>query len=217
MVEIIPAILTNDVFDFRKKYSDLLASGHLFNKLHIDFADGEFVPSKTLMPKDLNFLKPHFELMGHFMAFYPQDYFEDAKNAGFRWVIFHFEAFQSDDAINSVIEAAVDLGLSPGLAINPETPLHEIGGFLDKVSLIQLMGIHPGFQGKAFIRSTLDRIKELRALSANIIISVDGGIKVGVARACAKARADYLICGSAILRSEDKELALEALRADIET
>ncbi|MBI3952574.1 MAG: hypothetical protein HY336_01295 [Candidatus Doudnabacteria bacterium] len=217
MAEIIPAILTNDVFDFRKKYSDFFALSHYFSKLHVDFSDGEFVPSKTIVPRELSFLRSPFTLIAHFMTYRPQIYFEQAKEVGFTYVLFHYEAFGKDAEIEEAINAAENLGLKIGLVLNPETPLYKAGKFIPKVDLVQLMGINPGFQGRAFITSTIEKIKELRTLTKDVIICVDGGVRVGIARACVKAGADYLVSGSAILRSEDKELALEALLADIET
>lgn len=217
MPEIVPAILTNDVSDFRKKYAELFASSHLFKQLHIDFADGEFVQSNTLKPKDLIFLKTPLKLTAHLMTFNPELFFHDAKKAGFKTVLFHLEAFNNYQSVLHALDHASHLGLQAGLVINPETKLIKLAKFLTKITFVQLMGIHPGAQGRKFMPSTIDKIKELRALSKNVIISVDGGVKVGIARVCAKAGADMLVAGSAIFRSEDQELAIEALKADIET
>ncbi|MBI4049706.1 MAG: hypothetical protein HY395_02750 [Candidatus Doudnabacteria bacterium] len=217
MAEVVPAILTNDVSDFRKKHAELFAASHLFSKLHIDFADGEFVRNTTLKPGDLLFLKSPFALAAHFMTFHPENYFSDASKAGFKTAIVHFEAFNDLQALNEALDQAEQQKLQPGLAVNPETPLVKVGGILSRVSLVQLMGIHPGYQGQKFMASTVEKIKELRSLSKNVIIAVDGGVKVGIARQCVKAGADMIISGSAIFRSEDAEMAIEALKADIET
>jgi len=216
MAELVPAILTNDINDFRKKYADLFAFSHYFKKLHIDFTDGDFVPEKSIHISELGFLKSPFTLMAHLMVVNPKDYFEDAKKSGFGWVLFHYEVFDEDNEIDATIEKARDLGLKVGLVLNPETPLFAPSKFFGKVDLIQLMGIIPGAQGRAFQEQTYDRIKELKKLTKRAIISVDGGVKVGIARQCAKAGAHLLIAGSAILRSEDEEMAIEALKADIE-
>lgn len=218
MTELVPAILTNDISDFRKKYSELFVLSHLFSKLHVDFIDDKFIHNKTVMPADLLFLKNSpLTLVAHFMTLEPKQYFKDCVKAGFKFVLFHFEAFKKEKEIDETIRAAEDLGLKAGLVINPDTPLFMAAKFIKNGSLIQLMGIQPGFQGQPFMPSTIKKIKELRALSKNVIISVDGGIKVGVARACAKAGADILVAGSAILRSEDEEMAIEVLKADVES
>jgi ribulose-phosphate 3-epimerase len=216
MAEIVPAILTNDISDFRKKYAELFALSHHFNKLHVDFIDGEFIHNRTVMPKDVEFLKASpLTLMAHFMTLEPHKYFEDAKNSGFAWVIFHYEAYKNESEVEEAIRLAKSLGLKIGISINPETPLFMFGKFLMKIDLVQLMGIHPGFQGRPFMLGTIEKIKELRALSKDVIISVDGGVKVGIARQCAKAGAQLLIAGSAILKSEDEEMAIEALQIDV--
>ncbi len=218
MAEIIPAILSNDISDFRKKYAELFALSQHFKKMHIDFADGNFVRNKTLMPADLEFLKSSpLTLMAHLMTYEPKGHFLHAKQAGFKWVLFHYEAFDNYHDINVTINTARKLDLKVGLVLNPETPLHMAGKFITKVDLIQLMGIHPGFQGREFMPETFSRIKELRALSKNVIISVDGGVKIGIARKCKMAGADHLVAGSTILRAQDEEKAVEALEIDIQT
>lgn len=217
MTELCPSILTNDISDFRKKYAELFALSHHFKTLHVDFIDGRFLPNKTVMPADLSFLKNSpWILVAHFMTLNPQNYFQDAKNSGFKWAIFHLEAFKRDSEIDDVIAQARHLDLKIGLALNPETPLHWLGKFLLKIDLVHLMGVHPGAQGRPFEATMIAKIQELRALSKSVIISVDGGIKVGIACQCAKAGANILVVGSAILRSENEEEAIEALKEDIE-
>ena len=218
MAEIVPTILTNDISDFRKKYAELFALGQHFKKLHIDFADGKFVKNETVMPADLAFLKDSpFELMAHFMTKSPQKYFQAARDAGFTWVLFHFEAMENELEVTATSTIAKTMGLKVGLVINPDTSLPRIGKFITQFDMIQLMGIHPGFQGREFIPETIDRIKELRALSKNVIIAVDGGIKVGIAKQVAEAGADIIVAGSAILKTEDEQAAIEALKQDLET
>ncbi len=211
-----PAILTNDISDFRKKYAELFALSHYFTKLHIDFVDGEFLPNKTVMPKDLIFLKTNTVLMAHFMTLNPHIYFATAKKVGFSWVIFHYEAFGSDNGILSTIEHARRLDLKIGLAINPETALHDIAKYISKVDLVQIMGIHPGAQGRAFIKTNLDKISELKKLTKNVIISVDGGVKLGLVSECVKAGADWIVEGSAIWKSSHPKESLEALVREAE-
>src|SRR3989338_6452088 len=155
MTEIVPTILTNDISDFRKKYAELFAFHEHFKSLHVDFADGVFVETQTIMPKDVLFLA--------------------------------------------------------------RSPLYLIAKFIKKIGLVQIMSIHPGAQGREFMPEILEKIRELRALSKSVIISVDGGIKAGIARKCAEAGANILIAGSAILRAENEEAAIEALKEDIES
>jgi ribulose-phosphate 3-epimerase len=216
MTEIIPAILTNDISDFRQKYAELFALSHYFTKLHIDFIDGDFLPKKTIQIKDMAGFKSTLTLIAHLMTGNPRDYFEDAKKQGFSYVFFHFEAFDDPAEIQKTIDKARELGLKVGLSINPETKLYEAAKFIDKVDVIQIMGVHPGAQGRAFEQSVLDKIRELRNLSKNVIICVDGGVKVGVVRDCVLAGANWLVAGSAILQSDNQKMSIEALKADSE-
>ena len=216
MVEIVPAILTNDVADFRLKYSQLLALGHHFSKIHIDFIDGEFLSEKTIMPSDLKFLATPFHLMAHFMTLHPENYFEDAKAIGFEWIIVHFEAFKTIDALLDCLDKAKNMKLKIGVCINPETPLHKIAKALPLVDLVQIMGVHPGAQGRVFEPNTFEKIKELKSLRGNVIISVDGGIKLGIAGKCVRAGAYMIIIGSGILHATHPKEALEAFKRELE-
>lgn len=215
MAEIVPAILTNDVSDFRKIYAELFPLAHYFKKLHIDFIDGEYLPNKSLMPKDLVFLKTPLELMAHFMTYQPAQYLSEIKELGFKWAIFSYEAFKDDSELEQTLDRANKLWLYTGISLNPETPVSVINRLVKKVNLIQLMGIHPGAQGRTFEEDTISKIKELRMENFKLSISVDGGIKVGNAGRCVKAGAEYLIAGSSIMRSEDKGMAMEMLLADM--
>jgi ribulose-phosphate 3-epimerase len=153
--------------------------------------------------------------MAHFMAYDPSQYFGHAKVLGFKWVIIHCEAFHLKTEIDDAINAARKLGLKVGLAVNPETKLHQIGLFIRRVDHIQLMGVHPGAQGRPFEYEVLEKIKELKKLTKNVIISVDGGVKPGIARQLAEAGADWIIAGSAIVKAANPELAIEELLEDI--
>lgn len=216
MSELVPAILTNDVSDFRIKHAELLAIGHYFSKLHVDFIDGEFLPNPTLMPRDLSFLDSPFQLMAHFMAYDPKQYFEAIRKIGFAWALIHYEAFDSDQEILDTIKAGAEMGLGMGLCINPETPLHKCAKILPHVRLVQIMGVHPGAQGRPFEPSTLEKIKELKSLTRDCVVSIDGGMRLGIANKAEKAGADLIIIGSAILRSSHPKEALEAFRRELE-
>ncbi len=215
MAEIAPAILSNDISDFRKKYAELFALSHHFRQLHVDFIDGKFLPQKTLMPGELCRLKAPFEFTAHFMTLNPKNYFALAKNEGYSTVLFHFEAFENKQEILSTLDLAKTLGLRAGLVLNPETKLRDAAKFIPRFQIIQLMSVHPGSQGQEFIPETLDKIRELRSLTKSVIISVDGGIKVGIARRIAEAGANILVAGAAILKAEDEEASIEALEHDI--
>src|SRR5437879_2811753 len=104
MTEISPAILTNDLSDFRKKYAELFALSPHFKKLHVDFGDGVFVPTQTVMPKDLLFLKASpLKLVAHFMAYHPEKYLRAAEAASFKYAFVHFEAFENKKQLEETL------------------------------------------------------------------------------------------------------------------
>ncbi|MBI2607761.1 MAG: hypothetical protein HYW51_02965 [Candidatus Doudnabacteria bacterium] len=215
MAELAPAILTGDLSDFRKQYSELFALSHHFKQLHIDFIDGEYLPHKTLEVGSLDFFQSPFSLTAHFMTFDPKQYFAAAKRVGFGTVLVQFDAFENEEEVNASIVEAHKLNLHIGLVINPEVKLFEAAKYLDKVNLVQLMGIHPGAQGREFKKETIEKIKELKKLKKNAIIAVDGGVKVGIARKCVEAGADIIVAGSAIAKSANKKQTIEELIKDI--
>ena len=217
MPELIPAILTNDISDFRKKYAELFALSSYFTKLHVDFIDGEFLPNPTIQPIDLDSFKSPLILMAHFMAFKPADYFIQIKKIGFQWGLIQYEAFYSQDSVLESIEQGKQLGLQMGISVNPETSLDDISKILPKVSLVQVMGVHPGSQGREFVKGTLEKIKELKKKSRTVIISIDGGIKPGLALECAAAGADWIVIGSAILNSKHPKEMLDQFKREMES
>jgi ribulose-phosphate 3-epimerase len=215
MTELAPAILTNDLSDFRKQYAELFSLSQYFKRLHIDFIDGEYLPNKTLEIKSLDFLQSRFILAAHFMTFDPKQYFEEAKKLGFFWVLFHFDAFQTIDEIIETINEARKLNLKTGLALNPDIPLYKAAEILDEVDLVQIMGIHPGAQGRPFEAGTYEKVKELKRLKKNAIISVDGGVKISHARALKEAGVDIMVVGSAIAKSSNKKETVEQFLKEI--
>jgi ribulose-phosphate 3-epimerase len=216
MAEIVPSILSNDPSDFRHKMAQLLPLSHYFRRLHIDFIDGIFLPNKTLIPQYLQFIKSPYELIAHVMAANPGEYISSLAELGFRTIILQFEATPERTVLVPLLDRITKLRMNCGLAINPETQVHTIGGYLRMVNIIQVMSVHPGAQGRPFESNTLDKIRELRKLKQDLIISVDGGIRVGNARSCVEAGANVLVVGSGIWRSEDIRLAFETLMIDIE-
>src|SRR3989338_2413177 len=119
MAEIVPTILTNDISDFRKKYTELFALSHYFKKLHIDFIDGEYIANKTVMPKDLAFLKSSpLTLIAHFMVYKPHLYFQDVKDANFSTVLVQYEAYEKDSDLSDDLNLARSMGMKIGISIN---------------------------------------------------------------------------------------------------
>ena len=181
---------------------------------HFDVGDGHFIPEITIGPVVAASISPLLRGWGarldcHLMVSEPEAHFEAVAKAGGDGVTFHVEA--CDDP-SRAIAAARALGLSPGIAFNPETPVADAVAAAAGADLVLCMSIHPGYSGQAFMPEALERIAELRAaLPATVGIQVDGGVNRETARAARDAGADLLVAGSAIFWTDDPGAAYRAL------
>ncbi len=207
--KIIPVILTNKREKLVIKLRKLKG---LAKETQIDIADGKFVNNQTVGLEDLIQVRPHLVTEVHLMVLKPESYLIQAKKAGIRTVIFHFESVKN---ISTVLKKIKDFGFKRGLAINPETPVRKIKPYLKKLDLVLLMSVRPGFGGQKFLPSTIDKIKALRLMSKDIKIEVDGGINLSNAEKIAKAGADYLVVGVHLLNTPNIKKRFKQLQLAI--
>ncbi|MGB9598736.1 MAG: ribulose-phosphate 3-epimerase, partial [Minisyncoccales bacterium] len=170
MAKIIPAILTASLNDLENK---LRIIQNLTDWVQIDIMDGKFVKNVSISLADLKKIKIPLNLEVHLMVLNPEKYFRDCQNLKAKRVIFHYEATKNP---KRVFEIMKKYDFSPGLAINPSTSVEKIKKFLEKLDLVLLLAVNPGFQGQKFNPIVLTKIKELKKLSKKIKIGVDGGI-----------------------------------------
>ena len=141
----------------------------------------------------------------------------DFAKAGANYITFHPEA---TDHIDRNLQLIRDLGCKSGLVFNPATPLHYLDYVMDKVDMILLMGVNPGFGGQKFIPSTLEKLREVRkridASGLNIRLEVDGGVKVDNIPDIAEAGADTFVAGSAIFDQPDYQAVINQMRKALE-
>jgi ribulose-phosphate 3-epimerase len=181
--------------------------------IHLDVMDGHFVPNITFGPEVVKAIRPcsdkPFDV--HLMIAPADPYIETFAQAGADLITVHAEAGPHLDRSLQAIKA---LGKKAGVAICPATPESAIEHVLDKLDLILVMTVNPGFGGQTFIPAMLEKIRRLRALSAGrpIPIEVDGGINAETAAGAVAAGADVLVAGSAIFGQPDYAKAIEALR-----
>lgn len=207
MATIVPAILESDPDYLEDRISQAMKIQDA-SRFQIDFSDDKFAPYPTVSISDMPILNPEFEWEAHLMVENPQDYFLDAKIAGFTTVVFHYEAV----AQNKLAEFAGqlrELGIAPGLGLNPETPVGDVSPYFQFFSQILLLSVYPGKQGQEMLPETLDRLKELKEFGANIKIEVDGGVNKENIAEVADAGADFIVAGSAIFKSEMVEQGLD--------
>lgn len=203
MVEIIPAILTDDINDVHEKL-------HLIENdttwVQIDFMDGKFVPTRSINITDLQGLQTPANLEAHLMVQEPEQYFNDCVRAGFERVIFHFEATTN---ASTAIQALRELNVEIGIAINPGTDVSVVLPYRDEIDLLLLLGVHPGKQAQTFIPQTLEKIKEAKTQFPKTLIAVDGGINKENIKDVINAGADICCIGSAIVKTQNPKEALQ--------
>jgi len=194
MKPIIPAILTDNFFDFQQKLEKV---ENLSSWLQIDVSDGKFTPNKTLSPNDFLPLKFKQNLELHLMVFEPENYFLTAEKLKAKRVIIHYEAVEKN--IDEIFSKKYPFTL--GLALNPETEVEKILPYLSKVNFILILGVTPGAQGQEFQEKALEKIKKIKTLSHKTIIEVDGGINETTIQKVNQAGADIFVVGSTLLKA----------------
>lgn len=206
-LKISPSILASDYANLQSELDRISTS----DMIHIDVMDGHFVPNISIGAPVVAACKKvcNVPFDVHLMISNPLDYVEDFANAGADIICFHTEC---DSDTEQTIDKILALGKKAALAIKPATPIDDVVKYLDKISMVLVMTVEPGFGGQSFMESTMPKIEAIRKINPDIDIEVDGGINADTVKIAAKAGANVFVAGSAVFKSENPAETIALLK-----
>lgn len=214
---IAPSILSADFARLGEEVVNVLNAGA--DIVHFDVMDNHYVPNLTIGPLVCEALRNHgvtAPIDVHLMVKPVDRIIPDFAKAGASYITFHPEASEHIDRSLGLIR---EQGCKSGLVFNPATPLDYLKYVLDKVDMVLLMSVNPGFGGQKFIPATLDKLREARKIiddsPYDIRLEIDGGVKVDNIAEIAAAGADTFVAGSAIFNTEDYKATIDAMRSEL--
>lgn len=206
-LKISPSMLASDYANLKSEL-EKCESAEL---IHLDVMDGHFVPNISIGAPVIKAMKAvcrvPFDV--HLMISEPLKYIEDFADAGADIITFHVEC---ENDINETINKILECGCKASLSVKPGTPIEAVYPYIEKLSMVLVMTVEPGFGGQSFMEDMMPKIKKLRADFPDIDIQVDGGVNAETIKACARAGANVFVAGSAVFKSEDAAKTILSLK-----
>lgn len=209
-MKIAPSILTADFNQLENEIKSISESDYL----HLDVMDGHFVPNISFGSHVLSGLKKitNIALDTHLMVSEPLLFIDQFVQIGSDYITVHVEAKDPIEAVKKIKAS----GVKAGISLKPNTPLEEIYPFLDKVDLVLVMSVEPGFGGQKFMTDQLEKVKKLVSLREKLdyeyVIEIDGGINLDTAKQAKAAGVDIAVAGSYVFNAKDRNKAIRDIR-----